>query len=377
MKSVLVLAFALVLTGCSREETVRQPSGATSLRVETETVKETPWVEFHEAAGTVRARNTAVLAARVPGTITAVHVRAGDPVRLGQTLASLDGAELDAQLRRAQAGHAASQSGVLEAQRGLESAEAGAQLAAATYRRYRDLLARQSVSPQEYEEMEARHKSAQAALAMAQARAEQARSRVDQAGAELAAARTVRNYTAIVAPFSGVVAERKADPGTVAFPGLPILVVEDTAQYRLEVAVEESRAAGLRLGQEVPVLLADRELAARLDEIAGASDPATRTVLVKLALPAASNLRSGLFARARFKSGERPAMTVPAAAVKRRGQLESVFVLENGKLWRRLVTLGRESGGRVEALSGLNAGERVVTRWTPELNDGAPAEARP
>lgn len=380
MKGLAVVFAALFfLTSCGRRKSAEPAAAGPPVQVEVETLRAAPVDQVYEAAGTVRARNQAIISARISGYLTSVRVRPGDRVKQGQLLATVESAELEAQVRRAQAGQDAARSGIVEAERGTAAAQANARLAGSTFARYQDLLGKKSVSAQEFEEAEARHQSAQAALGMANARLREARSRAEQAGAELSAARTVRSYAALTAPFAGLVAEKKADPGTLAYPGLPILVLEQDDRFHLEVPVEESRAGAVRLGQQVKVWLdaVAGELEAKVEEIVPAADPASRTVLVKLALPASPKLglRSGLYGKAGFIVGRREALTVPSAAIERRGQLQSLFVLEGDRLRRRLVTVGAESGGRAEVLSGLSAGERVVVRPPAGLVDGARAQA--
>ena len=115
----------------------------------------------------------------------------------------------------------------------------------------------------------------------------------------------------------------------------------------------------------------------RVSEIVPAVDSAARAFMAKIDLPAAPQLRSGLFGRARFTLGSRQALAIPAAAIAQRGQLSTVLVVENGAARARLVSLGESSGGRVEALSGLSAGDRVIYPVPPALADGARVEVRP
>jgi len=354
----------LFLTACGQKETTAPQASAPQSKAQTEVVRLAPVDQIYEAAGTVRARNVAVLSARVPGTITAVRVKAGDRVSRGQVLLTLESAELDAQVGKAQAGLAVAQGGITESERDVTAAEANARLAAATYSRYRDLLAKKSISPQEFDEVEARQRMTQAQLEASRARRQQAQARLEQAQAEGRATRTVHSYASITAPFTGVVSERKADPGTMAWPGMPLLTVEEDDQFRLEVELAESKAPSVHVGDSARISLDSQaaEFIARVTEIEPASDPLSRTVLVKLALPKASGLRSGSYGRARFVLGRRDALTVPASAVERRGQLTSVMVEEGGALRRRLITTGLETGGRVEVLSGLAAGEKVAVQ---------------
>jgi len=127
--------------------------------------------------------------------------------------------------------------------------------------------------------------------------------------------------------------------------------------------VPESDVARLRVGQPATVAVdaLGRTLAGAIVEIVPAADAASRTFVVKVALPAAPGLRSGQYGRARFTVGEERRLTVPRAAVAERGQLEVVFIVDAGGVARlRLVKTGRVHDDRVEALAGLGEGERLV-----------------
>jgi multidrug efflux pump subunit AcrA (membrane-fusion protein) len=106
-------------------------------------------------------------------------------------------------------------------------------------------------------------------------------------------------------------------------------------------------------------------------------DAASRTYIVKIDLPPLPQLRSGMFGRALFQTGARNVLAVPAAAVTERGQLQSVMVAEAGYAHTRLITVGQKSGDRVEVLSGLSPGERVIFPLPPGLANGARVEIRP
>jgi multidrug efflux pump subunit AcrA (membrane-fusion protein) len=112
-------------------------------------------------------------------------------------------------------------------------------------------------------------------------------------------------------------------------------------------------------------------------EIVPLVDAASRSYIVKLDLPAAAGLRSGMFGRAAFPAGYEKRLMMPAAALVERGQLQSVFVIEDGIAQRRLVTAGNREKDRVQLLTGLRAGERVVIAPPPELHDGDRVEVQP
>jgi hypothetical protein len=148
---------------------------------------------------------------------------------------------------------------------------------------------------------------------------------------------------------------------------MPLLRVEDTRGFRLEVRVDESRIGQIRNGDSVPVFLG-REATAidgTVVEVSRAVDADARAFLAKLALPDSPGLRSGEFGKARFGGPPRRALTVPAAAVVRRGQVASVFVVDKDVASVRLVNL---SGS--EVLAGLSESEVVVLSPPEGLSDG-------
>jgi RND family efflux transporter MFP subunit len=347
---LISVVLTLMLAGCSSERQTASaaPETLTGVSVQPAQVSRIP--DAFEAVGTLRASKTSQLAAQMMGNIVELRVREGDRVQRGQVLAVIDDAQPRAALDRATAADLASQQ---------ESAasESDFTLAEATFKRYQTLYEKKSVSPQEFDEVRARYQAAQA-------RREMARAAQAQAKAALQQARTALSYSHIVAPFDGLVTEKKLDVGTLASPGMPILTVEDLQRYRLEATVNESDLHDVRQGEQVPVFidaLGDRELKGKVVEIVPAADPASRSFLVKVELPTDPALRSGLFGRARFAHGERSALLVPRTAVVERGQLQGIYVLDQNRIaGLRYITLGKPSAQQVEVLAGLQAGEVLV-----------------
>jgi len=344
------VVLGLMLVGCSSE---RQ-----SVSAAPEIVNNVPVVfaqtanvpEVIEAVGTLRAAETSQLAAQMMGNIVEIRVREGDHVTRGQVLAVIDDAQPRAALDRATAADAA-------ALQEAAASDADLTLADATFKRYQTLYDRKSVSPQEFDEIKARYQAAQARREMARAGQAQAKAGMQQA-------RTALGYTHIVAPFDGLVTERKADVGTLASPGMPIFTVEDLRRYRLEATVNESDLQYVRQGEAVSVAidaLGNRELKGKAIEIVPAADSASRSFLVKIELPSDPELRSGLFGRAKFARGERAALLIPRTAIVERGQLQGIYVLDqNHVAGLRYITLGKPMAQQVEVLAGLQAGEMLV-----------------
>ncbi|HTG83058.1 MAG TPA: efflux RND transporter periplasmic adaptor subunit [Geobacteraceae bacterium] len=315
-----------------------------------------------EAVGTVKARNVAQLAARIPGTVTAVYVREGDRVAKGKLLLTLEAAETVA-------GAAGAQASVTEAERGLDEAKARKKLADVTFERYQKLYAEQAVTRQEFDSRQTEKDVASQGVARAEARLAQVREGAKAAG-------TLAGYSRVSAPISGIVTAKPADVGMTVFPGAHLMTVEEEGHYRLEVAAPESLRGKVRTGETVPVTIDGIEgtLAGRVGEVVPAVDPASRTFTAKLDV-AAKGLRSGVYGRASFAAGSRSGIMVPRSAVVVRGALTSVWAVDRGNIARmRLVKTGRALGDKVEILSGLSDGERIVVSGIERVTDGARIE---
>ncbi len=359
---LLAALFSAALIGCrgnSPEGTAKKPPVISGVMLTT--VREEVVPDQVEAVGTVRARNSAVLAARVSGTVTAIHVREGDRVSRGKLLLTIEAAETSA-------GAAGARAGVEEAQRGVEEARARKRLADATFDRYGKLFSEQAVTRQEVDGRQMEKDVANEGLARAEARLAQAREAAR-------AASTVAGYSRVAAPLTGIVTTKSAEIGMTVFPGTPLLTVEEEGHYRLEATVAESMAGKARPGDRVRVVIDGiGELDGRVAEVVPVADPASRTFTVKVEI-AARGLRSGTFGRAYFSVGNRPALLVPKAAVVERGALTSVWVAgKDNIVGMRLVKAGRVLGDKVEILSGLTSGERVVVGGVEKIVDGAKLE---
>jgi RND family efflux transporter MFP subunit len=379
MKSYFLLPIPfLLLTSCGNEPPRRaaQPQTAPAA-VHVAAVATEDWPATYEATGTIRARTTATISSKVMGYVQQVSAQVGDHVREGQALITLDARDLDANLRRAESGRAEVESAVPEQENATVAAKANLDLAQTTFKRMQELAAKKSISNQEFDEASARLKASQANYEMVRSRRSQINSKMATVEQEIHAAGIMRDYAKIAAPFSGVVITRTAEPGNLATPGTPLLTIEQDGVYRLEASVDESKLASVRVGQAVEAVLdASRKLNARVSEVVPSVDSASRTYLVKLDLPAAPQLHTGMFARAIFPLGVQKVVAVPLAALTERGQLQSVLVVEDSVAHTRLVTTARRTGGAVEILSGLSVGEKVVLPVPAGLQDGARVEVR-
>jgi len=366
--ALLVCAGAVACSSTPHEN----PSGAEAppLAVRVAPVVEASIAAPFEAGGVVQARTTATLAARVLAPVAAVHVAPGDRVRAGQLLVTLDGGDLEARARSAAAAVAQSKDGAAATAAEERAAQAALVLAQATHGRIAALQAKRSATAQELDEAIAALAAAEARVAGATARRQEAASNIERAQAASTAAGATASFLRITAPFAGVVTEKMVEPGNMATPGLPLVRVEDTRGFRLDVRVDESRAAQVTTGSAVAVVLdgasgKPETVRGVVAEVSRAVDAGARAFLVKITLPDGTSARSGGFGRARFSGEARAALTVPAEAIVQQGQVSAVYVADGGVARLRLVRL---RGTEVQA--GLSAGESVVVAPPPGLTDG-------
>lgn len=286
-----------------------------------------------EVSGFVEPIDPVTLSARVMASVRSVGAREGDDVAAGTQLLELD--DRDAAARLAQA-------------RAAEEAAGARELAARlAYERAERLLRADALTPAEWEAARAARDEAAAELARAR-----------EAAAE---AETALSWFQIDAPADLRVLERRVDPGSLAAPGAPLLVLYRPAALRFAAAVPEDLGRSLEVGAEVELALDGlRARPARVTRVLPGADPRSGTVTVHLAPETASDLRPGLLGRIAVPAEERQVLLVPAAAVRRVGQIELVEVVRDGRVRTATVRTGKPSGARVEVLSGLSAGDEVV-----------------
>ncbi len=211
-------------------------------------MKSTP--QLYQAVGAIHSANTAILAAQLAGTVREIRVQAGDHVKRGQLLAVLDDRGAQAQAQGAEAGVNEAVQGEAEVEQALKAATADRQFAEATFNRYKGLLAKNSLSRQEFDGAEARYQSALANERSMEAKKQQVMARQQQARSQQDSAQANLSYSRIVSPLDGIVTAKSVDAGTVVMPGTPVLTVEDTARYRLEASLPEEYLPSAKAGDQ-------------------------------------------------------------------------------------------------------------------------------
>lgn len=309
--------------------------------VEVGAVAMRPFADTVQALGTAQARESIVVASKVTDVISAIRFDSGDRVKKGQVLVVLSNVEQQADL-----------------------AEARAALTSATreYDRFKELGDR-GFAPK-------------ARLEQAQAAYEQARARVAALESRMAD-RTIR------APFAGVMGLRTASPGALVRPGDPIATLDDTSAIKLDFDVPEVHLARMKPGATLRAATAaypGRDFTGRIDNVDSRIDPRTRTVKVRAVIANKSgDLKPGMLMTVNVDANPRKALAVPEMAVIETMDGASVFkvVEKDGKTIAKPaeVKLGGRSGGFVEVLSGLAAGDRIVTEGVQRARPGQPIRA--
>jgi RND family efflux transporter MFP subunit len=351
MKKLALLALLAAAAACSKHQPAATPS-LPSVPVRLETAAAEPGAGAVTAPGSVHAQREATLSSRIMGQVLSTPVKAGDTVRKGQTLLVLDDRAVQGQIAQAKGA--------------MGQAQAALALATTNLERFKELKAKESASQLE--------------LDMATMQYEQAKGAVEQAAGAVQAASSLLDDAVVKAPFAGRVVEVMLKAGDMAAPGFPLVRIEDSSKRQLWVEVAESNLAAVRAAARAACdfpALGLAGLPCAVAEVVAASNPMSRTVTVKLDLPDRTGLSAGMFGRASFAvTGGPAAVTIPESAVVERGQLAMAFTVEDGKAVMHALRLGARSGGRVEVVSGLDAGAQVVVENAARLAHGTPVEVR-
>jgi RND family efflux transporter MFP subunit len=322
--------------------------------------------------------------AKVAGYIRRMYVDVGDHVKQGQTLAVLEIPELAAQLAGAQAAVRHAQQEIRRAQSGIERVQSTHSAAHSAYARLKQaadsrvgLVAQQEVDNSQAKDLEteAELASARAALSAAQQQLEVAQANQQQFAA-------LSDYSRIVAPFAGVITNRFADTGALIQAGtssstqaLPLVRLAQTSKLRLVLAIPESLASQVHLGDRVKVrtqALA-QDIEGRVSRFADSLDRQTRTMETEIDFDNRDgHLIPGMYAEVRLSMGEKKnARTIPLEAIARNGNDATVLaVTAQDLVEERHVRIGLEDEKHVEIVSGLSDGERVIVGNRSEFHNG-------
>ncbi len=306
-------------------------------------------------SGTLQPVDQTTVKSKVSGEIRQVTFREGQAVKAGQVIVRFDTADLDAKLT--------DRIGALEAGR--------AQLALAEKTRAQNqlLLKQNFISQTAYDSAESNLSVSQGTLKSIEAQAQLAKNALRDA--------------VVLAPLSGTVAKRHVQPGEKVSFDAPLVTIVDLTEMELQAMVPANDIPELSLGMKVALAIdgfGDRRFTGTIERINPTTEAGTRAILVYIHIPNPdAALRGGMFGTGRVTlAAGAPVPTLPAVAVHVEAGQNFVWTIENGKLARRIVTVGRrdDTAGRVEIKTSLPAGTRILAAPFDNLKVGAPALVR-
>ncbi len=344
-RSLTLISAAVVLSACSKPVPTEEPIRA----VKVATVGVGSMQASYEFAGDVRARVESRLGFRVAGKMIKRQVEVGQHVKAGQVLAQLDPQDYKLSVQGAQAQ--------------VSAAQTNRDLAAADYKRYKDLKDQNFISGAELERRDATLKAAQAQFEQAQV---QLSGQGNQAG-----------YTTLVADVSGVVTSVDVEVGQVVTAGTPVVRIAQDGPRDVVFAVPEDKAPLIRVGSAAQVRgwNAQNAIKGTVREVAASADPVTRTFAVKVALAAADALPLGTTVSvvpAALGHGDVQVIKLPTSAFRQDGKSSAVWVLDTASMTVKSqpVVIATADGNDVVVASGLQPGMQVVVAGVHVLSPG-------
>ncbi len=335
-----------LLTACGGKESARE--SRPPVLIHTQTASEVLLPSPEVFVGNIQSRQTITISTKMMGRIQRIFVKEGATVKKGQLLVRVDDSEARSAWEQAKAGLGAADVAVRNAERDHE--------------RFKALYAEKAAT---------KHRLEQVELGLAQAKAQRARVK-----ANLRMAGSLLTYGTIRAPYQGIITRKWMDAGNLAYPGAPILTLENPGDLEISVNVPEGIARLLAVGQEATVNAASlaKTLKVTIKAVVAAANPMSRTSIVKLALPNNDGLRPGQFARVHFNALAAKTLVVPVSAIVTQGQMNGVFVVGGRIAALRWIETGERTSRYVQVVSGLLAGDLVVAPVPPGLKDGSPIE---
>ncbi len=385
---VMLPVFLAAVVGCGtgvKGESTPAGAGAPAQFVNTATAVEQPIRRFLEVTGTLAAQEEAEVAAEVQGRVIATPVERGTRVADGDALIRIASTEMEAQVAEADA-NAAQIVGRLgltdgedfQVDRVPEVANARANLALAEgdFERAQMLFDRKLLSKADFDQRSAQAEVARRQYDIARNGAMQQYQALLGARARVSLAKKALDDTVVRAPFAGVVGQRLVSVGDYVARGTKVASVLRTNPLRVNLTVPQQYSAEVAVGRPVQ-LQVDAAPGQKFDGQVRFVSPAlqadSRTLIVEALVANDSGvLKPGSFATARIEqASERPAVLVPAAAVRTVSGTSRVYVISGDRAEERIVTLGQPVDALIEISTGLKSGENVATSNVDTLVDGA------
>ena len=364
---LLALALALSLAGCEKEEMVTAPAG---VAVQVQTVEAQDIASENTVSGQVTAGSETSVYVTATAKCTAVYVEAGDAVKAGDVICSLDMESSLAQYRAAEIGYTSAASSYSDQKNILDRQVA---LYEKNWNDTKALFEIGAASQSEVDQMELQYLSTKAqrdsTLAQLEASMQSAKSSYEQLALAM---ENIDSHGNVIAPVDGVLASLTAS-GMVS-PSYAVAVIDGAEQMKVTVMVSEALVPKLAIGDTVTVRVsaADAEFDGVIRSVEKTANQVTKLYTVTVTVPAeVEGLLSGMFADVTFHTAvSESAVVVPSEAILTSSDRQYVFIVENGAAKRVDITTGLTGSGMTEVTSGLDAGEQLVTVGQQYLSDG-------
>lgn len=329
--------------------------------------------------------------AKIAGYVRTINVDIGSHVSQGAVLATLEVPEVQDDVAKAKAGLAAADANIATAQAGIQRAEAGANIAQISYQRIKEVAAKDQglVPRQEIDVAQARQLEGAAQLASAKSSLRAAEQTRLQAQSDYQRSLAMMQYATIRAPFSGVVTKRFANTGSMIQAGIssqtqamPVVTLAQNDRLRLTLPVPVNAVGDVRDGQtvEVEVTSLHRKLQGKVSRFSDSVQMATRTMSTEVDVPNPDgSLVPGMYAEVHLHLADRPAaLSVPIDAVDGLGtSTQQAYIVRNGIVHLVPVKIGLQTSSRVEILSGVERGDKVIVGRHTGLSDGQKVDPQP
>ena len=344
---LIALSISLILTASHvQAQTTLQTKGP---QVKVVATGQKSISNFTEIDGVVEAVKQSTLSAQIPGRVISLNVKAGDRVRSGQLMATIDDRE--------------TQTGVLQSQAQLQQSDAELRQLQFALKRTQDLKAQGFVSSAALELAESQYKAAKAGR--------------DSAGAASDQAKVTQSFSKITAPYEAWVLETSVQVGDLAMPGKPLLTLYAPQPLRVVVQWPASEKNTLPKLQDIQIQMGSEFVKPISMQVMPNADGVSQTIGIKLDLPktgAAANAVPGQQVRVRSAGNSQAKGLVPSAAILRRGEITAVYVAQDNGFAMKLVRVGADHGSAgVEIWAGLKEGELIAVNAVQAGMKGAHA----
>ncbi|MCU4174367.1 efflux RND transporter periplasmic adaptor subunit [Carboxylicivirga sp. N1Y90] len=344
-----LLVVAILAQSCGKGK-ADESSKTNGMNVQTEVVTKSTVAKKYHFTGAMASVNQSTLSTRLMGQISKVHVGEGDVVNKGQLLISIRSNDILAKKKQVEAN--------------IIQAKAANKHAADDHKRLLVLFESKSATQKELDDITVHYEMTKAQLEMAQKAKEEVLEML--------------SYANIVAPYSGVITQKFVDAGDMANPGMPLLAIEAPDLFEVNVKIPESEVYMVEKGDTVEVRVGTLTqpvpgMVARVSPSSRFSGSQFDAVITLLPMPGqVEKLRSGMFAHVDLLKGKEEKILVEEKQLVTQGQLQGIWIVsQNNQALLRWVRLGKKYGDKIEVLSGLNEGSKLVVKADGRLYDGA------